>query len=30
MVRYEIEKQLIGGTLAVKDVPETWNRLYKE
>lgn len=30
MVRYEIEKQLISGTLAVKDVPATWNRLYKE
>ena len=30
MVRYEIEKMLIGGTLQVKDVPETWNRLYKE
>ncbi|MBR4942205.1 MAG: carboxypeptidase M32 [Clostridia bacterium] len=30
MIRYEIEKQLIGGTLEVKDVPETWNRLYKE
>ncbi len=30
MVRYEIEKQLIGGALAVKDVPETWNKLYKE
>lgn len=30
MVRYEIEKQLIGGTLEVKDVPGTWNRLYKE
>ena len=30
MIRYEIEKQLIGGTLSVKDVPETWNRLYKE
>ena len=30
MVRYEIEKALIGGTLAVKDVPETWDRLYKE
>lgn len=30
MVRYEIEKQLIGGTLAVKDVPQVWNRLYKE
>ena len=30
MVRYEIEKALIGGTLAVGDVPSTWNRLYKE
>ena len=30
MVRYEIEKQLIDGTLAVKDVPAEWNRLYKE
>ena len=30
MVRYEIEKQLIGGTLEVKDVPARWNTLYKE
>lgn len=30
MVRYEIEKQLIAGRLEVKDVPQTWNRLYKE
>ena len=30
MVRYEIEKQLIGGTLDVGDVPAEWNRLYKE
>ena len=30
MVRYVIEKRLIGGTLEVKDVPETWNKLYKE
>lgn len=30
MIRYEIEKQLIGGTLEVKDVPGVWNRLYKE
>ena len=30
MVRYEIEKRLIGGTLAVNDVPAEWNRLYKE
>ena len=30
MVRYELEKQLIAGTLAVKDIPMQWNRLYKE
>lgn len=30
MIRYEIEKQLIGGTLKVCDVPKTWNALYKE
>ena len=30
MVRYEIEKQLIAGTLAIADVPAEWNRLYKE
>lgn len=30
MVRYEIEKALIGGELEVKDVPATWNSLYKE
>ena len=30
MVRYEIEKQLIAGTLSVSQVPEEWNRLYKE
>lgn len=30
MVRYEIEKQLISGELKVKDVPATWNKLYKE
>lgn len=30
MVRYELEKQLISGTLAVKDIPTEWNRLYKE
>ena len=26
--RYEIEKQLIDGSLEVKDIPEVWNRLY--
>ncbi len=30
MVRYELEKQLIDGSLAVKDVPAAWNRLYQE
>lgn len=30
MVRYEIEKQLIAGTLTIDDVPKEWNRLYKE
>lgn len=30
MVRYEIEKQLIDGSLQIKDVPAQWNRLYKE
>ncbi len=30
MVRYEIEKQLIAGTLTVDRVPGEWNRLYKE
>ena len=30
MVRYEIEKQMIAGTLAIQDVPAEWNRLYKE
>ena len=30
MVRYEIEKQMIAGTLAIKDVPVEWNRLYQE
>lgn len=30
MVRYEIEKQLMNGTLEVKDLPKTWNALMKE
>ncbi len=30
MVRYEIEKRLIDGSLKVADVPAEWNRLYKE
>ena len=30
MVRYEIEKQVIGGTLTVAEIPAEWKRLYKE
>lgn len=30
MVRYEVEKQLLHGELAVKDLPAEWNRLYKK
>ena len=30
MIRYEIEKQLIAGTLAVADVPAVWNQMYKD
>ena len=30
MVRYEIEKQLIAGTLSVQEVPGEWKRLYRE
>jgi carboxypeptidase Taq len=30
LVRFEIEKALIEGTLDVKDAPEAWNAKYKE
>lgn len=30
LVRYELEKQLFAGTLAVRDLPAAWNRLYRE
>jgi len=30
MIRYEIEKQLIEGSLLVKDVKEAWNAAYKK
>ena len=30
MVRYELEKQIMSGELAVKDLPAAWNRLYME
>lgn len=30
MIRYEIEKQLIEGTISSKDIPAIWNELYKQ
>lgn len=30
MIRYEVEKQLIEGSLAVKDIPGFWNEKYKQ
>ena len=30
MVRYELEKALIGGDLRVKDLPGAWNAMYKK
>lgn len=30
MIRYELEKKLIAGTLSTKELPAEWNRLYKE
>ena len=30
MIRYELEKQLMAGALAVHDLPAAWNRMYKE
>jgi len=30
MVRYEIEKMLLEGSIEVEQLPETWNRLMKE
>ncbi len=30
IIRYELENRLMHGTLAVKDLPDEWNRLYKE
>jgi carboxypeptidase Taq len=29
-IRYEIEKELIGGALRVKDIPDIWNTKYHE
>ncbi|MBR3737684.1 MAG: carboxypeptidase M32 [Eubacterium sp.] len=30
MVRYELEKRVMAGELEVKDLPQEWNKLYKE
>ena len=30
MVRYEIEKMLMSGEVTTKELPEVWNRLYRE
>ncbi|WP_127585589.1 carboxypeptidase M32 [Paenibacillus koleovorans] len=30
MIRYELEKELFSGTLEVQDLPEAWNRKYKD
>ncbi len=30
MVRYELEKRMIDGTITAKELPAEWNRLYKE
>lgn len=30
LVRYEIEKALIEGSLSVNDIPDTWNAKYQE
>jgi carboxypeptidase Taq len=30
LIRYEIEKELISGSIEVKDLPQVWNAKYKE
>ncbi|MBQ6263609.1 MAG: carboxypeptidase M32 [Clostridia bacterium] len=30
MIRYELEKRLMHGELTVRDLPQEWNRLYRE
>ena len=30
MIRYELEKKLMAGTLSVTDLPEAWNGMYRE
>ena len=30
LIRYELEKRVMSGTLDIKDLADEWNRLYKE
>ncbi|MCH7571731.1 MAG: carboxypeptidase M32, partial [Planctomycetes bacterium] len=30
MIRFELERAIIGGDLAVADIPDAWNQKYKE
>ena len=30
MIRYELERAMIGGDLKVQDIPGEWNRLYRD
>ncbi len=30
IIRYEIEKEIIGGTLAIEDIPRRWKEKYEE
>ncbi|MDY6038235.1 MAG: carboxypeptidase M32 [Eubacterium sp.] len=30
LVRYELEKKLMSGEISVSELPENWNKLYKE
>ena len=30
LIRYELEKQIFDGALAVRDLPAAWNKLYRE
>ena len=30
MIRYELEKRVFDGVLAVRDLPEAWNSLYRD
>jgi carboxypeptidase Taq len=30
LLRYRLERDIIGGTLAVKDIPTAWNKMFQE